>query len=313
MSSSRLPKLNRIKRSRWVGLGALVLAELGWAVALFIWPSTWMLWGCSTQILGVMLALFLMLPMLRTGDPRAWVHTSVVLAAVCIASWGWISIVFIGDATAPAYLRLCGFFGAFLWLMVCGFFVRFCVYAHRSRQRMPWRGETGQEVPSAIVVLGAGLVGWWPGPLLVRRIERAVEIGEEYRRRGFTIPIVVSGGQGDDEECSEAEAMERYITTYSCYPCEQILQEDQAVNTRENIHYSLSLLSHYLDKEEKDLYMLLVTSDFHVARTEGTVVHIRQQRQFSAQVLGASTPSAARVAAFLREFVAWGLWIIRRV
>ncbi|MFJ3224174.1 YdcF family protein [Streptomyces sp. NPDC086783] len=59
--------------------------------------------------------------------------------------------------------------------------------------------------------MGAGLDGGRPGPLLTRRLERALAIdatrAPDTPRRVF----VVSGGQGDDEVRSEADAMADHL------------------------------------------------------------------------------------------------------
>lgn len=88
----------------------------------------------------------------------------------------------------------------------------------------------------------------------------------------------------------------------------EVLQESRAVNTRENLHFSLEILESRGIKQPR---IAVVTSDFHVRRTELTVEAIAQQRPVEAVVLGAETPRAARVHSYLREFVALGVWRVR--
>ena len=64
-----------------------------------------------------------------------------------------------------------------------------------------------------IVVHGAGLSGTKPTPLLAARLDKAVELWEADHRRAV---IIASGGQGADEEVSEAEAMRTYLAITTC-------------------------------------------------------------------------------------------------
>ena len=130
----------------------------------------------------------------------------------------------------------------------------------------------------AVIVLGAGLIGKRPGPLLAARVDRAVvaaPAGREVRR----MPLVMTGGQGPDELVTEAFAMvayacERHERTLSEKNLE-LLREDRATNTRENLRFSVQRiregLSEHVVAEETSLMRVgVVTSDFHVPRTEMT-------------------------------------------
>jgi len=92
-----------------------------------------------------------------------------------------------------------------------------------------------------------------------------------------------------------------------------VLVEDRATNTRESLRHSLEILrEHGLATRE----VAVVTSDFHVQRTEMTtdvVAGLDRENggnvRFS--VFGAYTPPVARPAAYVRELVAYVLWTLR--
>ncbi|MDF7664996.1 ElyC/SanA/YdcF family protein [Bifidobacterium sp. ESL0745] len=86
-----------------------------------------------------------------------------------------------------------------------------------------------------IIILGAGLRGTKPTPLLRGRIDKAVDLWLRQERKGL---FVVSGGQGADEEISEAEAMKRYLVEERGVPAEKIIKEDQSTTTFENLRNS---------------------------------------------------------------------------
>ena len=82
-----------------------------------------------------------------------------------------------------------------------------------------------------IVVHGAGLSGTKPTPLLAARLDKAVELWEADHRRAV---IIASGGQGADEEVSEAEAMRTYLVEERGVPADAVIEEDRSTTTMEN-------------------------------------------------------------------------------
>ncbi|MCF1644202.1 YdcF family protein [Streptomyces indiaensis] len=152
-----------------------------------------------------------------------------------------------------------------------------------------------------VVVLGAGLDGDRPGPLLTRRLERALAIDAARAPHTPRLVFVVSGGQGDDEVRSEADAMADYLCGRGV-PADRIVREDRSVNTGQNLRFSVALV----DATTSGHRATVVTSAFHVYRTTllarrvGVPVH----------VVGAPTSPAYWLAATLREFAAI-LWLDR--
>lgn len=107
------------------------------------------------------------------------------------------------------------------------------------------------------VVLGCRVKGTKPSRVLVERLETAydylIENPEAY--------CVLSGGQGEDEDISEAECMYRYLTEKGIAP-ERLLCEDKSTTTEENLQFSKEVLEKHGISED----ITIVTSEFHAYR-----------------------------------------------
>ena len=118
--------------------------------------------------------------------------------------------------------------------------------------------DTANGNEDALVVLGCGLRGARVSVGLARRLDKALAFYEAHPG----VLLVVSGGQGTQETITEAEAMERYLETRGV-PKEQILKEEQATSTLENLQFSDAMLS---ERFPGGCRAALVTSRFHVFR-----------------------------------------------
>lgn len=180
-------------------------------------------------------------------------------------------------------------------------FVCFAGYALAwgRRRTRPGHGTTH------LLVLGAGLVQDRPGRLLTRRLNKALELDAALAAAGEAPPrLVVSGGRGEDEPCSEADAMARYLARHGVAK-DRVLREERSRNTEENLRYSAELMAR---TDGPDYRCTAVTSSFHVYRT----MLLARQNAVPVRVVGARTSPAYWLAATLRELVAV-LWADRAV
>lgn len=148
---------------------------------------------------------------------------------------------------------------------------------------------------SAVIVLGSGLIGDRVPPLLAARLDKAAECHRRAVAAGSELVLVVSGGQGEDEDVSEADAMSAYLRR-SGIPAEAILLEDKATTTEQNLRYSTDLLAAHGRRGR----LLAVTNNYHVFRT----AVLSRRLKLPLDVIGARTASYFMPSAFLREFVA---------
>jgi len=143
----------------------------------------------------------------------------------------------------------------------------------------------------AIIVLGAGLSGNRPGPLLTRRLNKAIEFLESNPEA----ICVVTGGQGSDEVDSEANVMARYLIEQGVAEF-RIIKEDQATSTIENFIFSKELLDAYFAAE--DYKVVYVTNTFHVYRSG----LIAEKVGLKAGGLSAPTLKSSELNYYLREY-----------
>ena len=118
-------------------------------------------------------------------------------------------------------------------------------------------GATGDE--QAVVVLGAGLDGDQPTPLLQARLDQVVTFAEKHPQ----VIIVCSGGQGSDEIVSEGEAMRSYLLSKGLAP-ERVLAETRSATTEENFLFSRELL--LAEGYPENVTIAYATSDYHCYR-----------------------------------------------
>ncbi|WP_240542985.1 YdcF family protein [Solihabitans fulvus] len=146
-----------------------------------------------------------------------------------------------------------------------------------------------------MIVLGSGLIGDRVPPLLASRLDRAVQCERRAAAEGRDLVLVVSGGQGADEDTSEAAAMRAYLLDRGV-PAERILLEDKATTTEQNLRYGMDVLTGHGVAGR----VLAVTNNYHVFRT----AVLSRRLGLRLNVIGARTAAYFVPSAFLREFVA---------
>lgn len=120
------------------------------------------------------------------------------------------------------------------------------------------------EEPDYVIVLGAQV----KGTTLTRSLRYRLDAALEYYQDGHEgITFVLSGGQGDGESISEAEAMRRYLAEKGV-PEEQMILEDKSTTTQENMRFSYEIISEKLPAgvSMEQVRVAVCTNDFHVFR-----------------------------------------------
>lgn len=115
-----------------------------------------------------------------------------------------------------------------------------------------------------ILVLGAGLTGGkYPSLTLAYRLDAAIDCVNKYNNTG---KIVVSGGQGNNEDIPEAQAMKSYLIDNGIAE-DRILIEDKSSTTSENFKFSKKVIEENSKKSIEDVKVKIVTTDFHSFRS----------------------------------------------
>ncbi len=126
-----------------------------------------------------------------------------------------------------------------------------------------------------VIVLGAQVRGTVPSRALRIRLDRAAKYAQE---NPGTL-LILSGGQGPDEEISEAECMYRYLARQGI-PEERLLLEDRSESTEQNLRFS----AEYFDRTKARTGVL--TNSFHICRALMLARHLGY-----ADVCGIPAPS----------------------
>ena len=153
----------------------------------------------------------------------------------------------------PGILRRCPH-----WLIIAALCALVLVILCVSALIVYGRTDTLSGDEDAIIVLGAGIHGEQVSLTLRDRLNAAIAC---YEKNPDAI-LVVSGGQGPQEDISEALAMERYLIEHGV-PADHIVKEDRSTSTAENFAFSKALLDERLGDEYSVAY---ITNDFHVLR-----------------------------------------------
>lgn len=127
--------------------------------------------------------------------------------------------------------------------------------------RIPAIADSGLDY---LIVLGCQVRNGKPGKILKLRLDKAAE----YAAQNPETTLILSGGQGWDEELSEAQAMKNYLTEAGV-PQEQMLLEEQSTNTVENIAFSRRLMEDPLIPPRVGI----LTSNFHLYRAKKIAFH----------------------------------------
>lgn len=130
-------------------------------------------------------------------------------------------------------------------------------------------------------------------PLLKSRVDRALEFAKMQKQKtGKDIILVPSGGKGNDEIISEAEAMKNYLVEKGIEK-NNIIIEDKSKNTYENIKFSKKII-----KEKTNI--AFSTTNYHVFRA-GVIA---SKQNIEVEGIGAKTKTYYWINAFIREYIA---------
>lgn len=117
--------------------------------------------------------------------------------------------------------------------------------------------------------------------------------------------IIVSGGQGPQEDVTEGFAMEQYLIKKGI-PQEKIIKEEKATSTYENFKFSKEILDKNLGKTYTCAY---ITNHFHLYRAG----KLAEETGINARQIGAKMDWYFVPSCYFRETLAViKLWILKR-
>lgn len=151
-----------------------------------------------------------------------------------------------------------------------------------------------QGEPQVMVILGCQVQPWGPSVLLQDRLDKALD----YLKDHPDMTVVVSGGQGPDEPCTEAQAMYDYLVANGV-DGEQVLLEEESHNTLQNLKYSIKLL----ENEGYDLSadMVVVSNGFHLTRVRMLWERVCGNDDNLSTLAAPSSHTPSRLKMYIRE------------
>lgn len=142
-----------------------------------------------------------------------------------------------------------------------------------------------------IVVLGAGVKGYTPSLTLQYRLVTALQ----YHHQHPNTKIVLSGGQGNGENISEADAMKKFLIDNGVD--ENLLMiEDKSTNTFQNLVLSQKIIRKFDNRS--NLKIAIVTSNFHMLRAK----LIAKRINFEPYGVPAPIPAWLAPTYYIREY-----------
>ena len=141
-----------------------------------------------------------------------------------------------------------------------------------------------------VIVLGAQVRGTTASRALTHRLRRALACAEQMP----DAVLVLSGGQGDGEDISEAECMRRWLTEQGVDP-ERLVLEDRSVSTREYLVFSDQLTGCASARTG------IVSNNFHIYRAVGLA---RKLGYAHPEGIAASSDAVMQVHFVVREIFA---------
>lgn len=228
----------------------------------------------SNWNLGVILPAVLGIPLLLYGifyvkiNNLCEVYTSVKIAKLCIRALYFIFLAMLAVAV---------------------------IYMATPKTARP------AEECDVVIVLGAAVHGDEPSLTLTKRLDKAIDC----LNANENAVCIVSGGMGNEENISEAQAMENYLISGGIDKS-RILKEDKATTTRENFKYSKEIADEHFKYYDKDYKAVFVTSEFHIARAQ----ELAKKEGVEAQGVAAYSKWYILPNFCLREtFAIWHMWI----
>ena len=178
-----------------------------------------------------------------------------------------------------------------IYRVLCVLFVLMFVWIAVILGAMAYFANIPPEKNATVVVLGCQVRGDTPSLLLKKRIDTAFE----YLKENPNAKCVTSGGQGSDENISEAECIKKYLVEMGIDE-NRIYIENKSVNTNENISFSAEIIK----KNGLNENMAIVTDGFHEMRA----ALIAKRMGYQCGAVSSATPIKYLSAFATREVIA---------
>ena len=133
-------------------------------------------------------------------------------------------------------------------------------------------------------------------PILKARVDKAIQFAKEQKEKTRKkIIFIPSGGKGQDEVISEAEAMKNYLIKNGIKQ-EDIVIENESTNTKQNMQFS----KNKIDQIDSSGKIIFSTTNYHVFRS-GVIAN---SQGIDCEGMGSKTKWYFYTNALIREMIA---------
>ncbi|BAP86479.1 membrane protein [Paucilactobacillus hokkaidonensis JCM 18461] len=224
----------------------------------------------------------------RTPQLLAKLNFKFKLALFIATVWFIIASFFI----FLILFNLVNFTAVFLWLIFIPVYFILALLAYYVNSFLLTRSFKSPITNQILLILGAGLFdGKHPGSELKRRLNKAIQLSQLADR----VAIIVSGGQGLDEQRSEASAMKEYLIEHQVM-AQKITIEDQSKNTWKNLVNSQQIILHHFDDKRS---IAVISNQYHLLR----VCLYAQKLHFKVEPIGVTSDYQLYPSASIRELI----------
>lgn len=254
-----------------------------------ILPFFILLFISTFGLLALIVGLFLNAKILIKKEGRRFSNCLTLILGICLLLLFLFPIIDPTRFLSPNFQPI--FIGTFLIVVYFFFHLTNFLTAYFLYQFN--RPKLNQDF---IIVLGSGLINDKVPPLLASRINKAIDYYLKQAAVASPPTIIFSGGQGPDENLSEAEAMQKYAIEKGV-PSEHTLKEDRSVNTYQNMLFSKQMMDSLKDNKHNSIF---TTNNFHLFRAS---LYAKQVGLMS-QGIGSKTAFYYWPNAMIREYIA---------
>jgi len=149
-----------------------------------------------------------------------------------------------------------------------------------------------------IIVLGCWIKDGRVTPILARRLDKAIAFYNKQKEVYKPPKLLLSGGKGSDETCSEAEAMKTYALEKGI-PEEDLLLETNSISTLENMKFSKKIMD--MDSKGEPYRCIYATNNYHLLRAG----IFAKKAGLKVNGIGSKTAFYYLPNAILREYIAY--------
>jgi len=190
-------------------------------------------------------------------EKKSLAHALTFILALCLI--GYLIVThFVESIEVPEHISV---FIYSVYLLIFLYFIHVTHYIIATILCQLSRPKLNQQY---IIVHGSGLIDGKITTLLASRVDKAIKFYNNQKRVSIPPKIILSGGQGNDEPRTEAEAMMEYARSKGV-PQGDILLEAKSETTLQNMKLSKEIMDRHT--ENKPYNCIYVTSNYHLLRT----------------------------------------------